>query len=267
MISKTKIVGILNITPDSFSGDTGYFSADEIADKAFEMSEQGADIIDIGAESTRPNATEISDYEEILRLIPVLKKLKERNFKTPISIDTRKFEVAKKAMETIDVAYLNDVSGFSDKRMIDLLKQYNCKAIFMHSLTVPVDKNINIPESENIISFLENWAFDKIKVFEKHGVSKDNLIFDAGIGFGKTAKQSLEIIKNISAFKNLEIEVLVGHSEKSFLSLFTNEPAGKRNIETQLISSFLIQNNIDYIRVHNVSDAVKNRKVSNTLKQ
>jgi len=227
---------------------------EEAVENAFKLEEAGADVIDIGAESTRPGAAEISDYEEILRLIPVLKKLRENKFSLPISIDTRKFNVAKKACE-YGIEYLNDVSGFADERMIELVKTHSLKAVFMHSLTLPVDKGVVIGENEDVVLFLKRWAIKKIKQFEQRGVSRNNLIFDPGIGFGKTAIHSLEIIRRINEFEELGVKILAGHSEKSFLKLFTNEPAGKRNVETNAITFFLAANKVDYVRVHNVQEA------------
>lgn len=257
-----KIVGILNITPDSFSDGGKYFNPLDAVERAFEMAEEGADIIDVGAESTRPGAEILSDYEEVLRVTPVIKELKKQNFKLPISLDTHKFNVAKKACD-MGVDIINDVSGFKDEKMIKLVKEYDVKAIFMHSLTVPAQKNVTIDENKDVIEVLNGWRKEKIEVFEQHGVSKNQLIFDPGLGFGKTIKQNLDIIKRVNELKNNDdCELLIGHSEKSFLSKFTNLPAGKRNIETQAVNAFLHSKNVDYIRVHNIKDAVRTLRVT-----
>lgn len=264
MKQQTKILGIINITPDSFSDGGLSFTPKEAAEKAVELAKSGADIIDLGAESTRPGADEISDYEEILRLIPVIKELKSLNFETPISVDTRKFNVAKKACE-LGIDYLNDVSGFNDERMIDLVRQHDIKAIFMHSLSIPADKNLVIDEREDVVLFLKKWATEKIDRFISSGIKKDRLIFDPGIGFGKTSKQSFEIIKRIDEFRELGVDMLIGHSEKSFLTLFTDKPAGKRNIETNAVTYFLAQKNVEYIRVHNAEEAKRTMKIAQDL--
>lgn len=259
-----KIFGILNVTPDSFS-DGGKFNSVESAYKKLEsLASEGADIIDIGAESTRPDAKTLSPDEEWQRLKPVLEIIKKENVKTPISIDSRNHETLAKALDC-GISYVNDVSGLQDEKIISLIKKYDVKAIFMHSLTIPADKNINIPENEDAVPLLKIWAKNKIENLIKSGVKGKALIFDPGIGFSKTAKQSFEIIKRISEFNDLNIPILVGHSEKSFLSLFTDKPAGERNIETNVITSYLASKNVDYIRVHNVSEAKRAIKISSEL--
>lgn len=260
-----KIVGILNITPDSFSDGGKYFNPLDAVERAFEIAEEGADIIDIGAESTRPGAETLSDYEEVLRVTPVIKELKKQNFKLPISLDSFKFNVAKKACD-MGIDIINDVNGFKDEGMIKLVKEYGIKAIFMHSLTVPTQRDVTINESEDVIEVLNDWKKERIEVFEQNGVSKNQLIFDPGLGFGKTITQNLEIIKRVNELKNNDdCELLIGHSEKSFLSQFTKLPAGKRNIETQTINTFLHTKNVDYIRVHNVKDTVRTLRVAMEL--
>lgn len=259
-MSETRIFGILNLTPDSFS-DGGKYDA-YLRLKQFII--EGVDVIDVGAESTRPDAQIISPEEEWNRLKPIFEFIKKENIKTPISLDSRNSETIERALD-YGVSYINDVSGLENEKIISLVKKYDLKAIFMHSLTIPADKNVNIPESEDIILFLKNWASVKIEALKKFGVKGEALVFDPGIGFGKTAKQSLEIIKRIDELKELGIPLLIGHSEKSFFSLFTDKKAGERNVETNVVTSYLASKNIDYIRVHNVAEAKRAINISSVL--
>lgn len=257
----TKIQAVLNLTPDSFSDGGKYPSIDQIKYHIEDLIEDGVDIIDIGAESTRPNARTLSLEEEWERLEPTLSLIKNYNNNTKFSLDSRNPETQQKALDYgIDI--INDVTGFKSQEMISAGIRSE-KIIFMHSLTVPADKNIVISENEDVIKLLKNWAHEKIYQLEKSGIDKSKMIFDPGIGFGKNSAQSWNIIKHIDEFKSLDIEILVGHSEKSFLSLFTDLEAGERNIETLAVSAMLTLKNIDYIRVHDVKS---HRRLLNVLK-
>lgn len=267
----TKIVGILNITPDSFS-DGGRFDAASSAIKHLQkMLHDGADVIDIGAESTRPNATPINANEEWHRLekiLPLLievvtkynhdfvaKKKSLQNAQVEISIDTYHALTAKRACEA-GVKIINDVSGLIDDEIIEFIAQKNIKTIFMHSLSVPANPDIIVNPNLNVTQEILHWAFAKIKYLQKNGVKKQQLIFDPGLGFSKNAEQSLNIIKNITDFKILNLPIYVGHSKKSFLDALKidglSNDKESRAQKTQIISRYLIEKNVDYIRVHDV---------------
>jgi len=230
----TKIVGILNITPDSFS-DGGRF--DNIAgalNHLQQMLNEGADIIDIGAESTRPNATPITSLEEWARLekiLPLLieevkkfnqdfvaKKKSQQQNAVEISIDSYHASTAKSSYE-LGADIINDVSGLQNEEMIEFIAAKNIKTIFMHSLSVPANPDIIINRALNVTAEILKWAKEKILYLEKRGVKKSQLIFDPGVGFSKDSEQSLRIIKNIAAFKELGLPIYVGHSKKSFLDI------------------------------------------------
>jgi dihydropteroate synthase len=256
MTSKTKIVGILNVTPDSFSDGGNFFAPEHALNQAKKMIEEGAEVIDIGAESTRPNATPLTDAQEWERLLPILPSLikiaKENN--TQVSVDTRHPDTASKAIQ-LGVDWINDVSGCNDPQMIQLIKSNNVKLVVMHNLGVPVNPKIKIPDNENAVEVIFNWGKKKIAELINKGITQDKIIFDPGLGFGTTASQSLEIIKSINEFNKLNVPILVGHSRKSFLSLFTDKPFAERDLETSIVSAFLNSKNVDYIRVHNVRDS------------
>ncbi len=240
----------MNITPDSFSDGGKYNNRSSAKTQIEKMIVSGVDIIDIGAESTRPDAEILTLDEEWRRLKSVLEVIpKENNVR--FSLDSRNYETQLKAQEyNIDI--INDVTGFESNKMLDLAVHNNKEIIFMHSLTIPADKEITIPADEDVVEVLMKWAEEKIKYFKKQGLDKSQIIFDPGLGFGKTAQQSWEIIKRVDEFKKLGVKILIGHSEKSFLTLFTNKKAGERISETLTISSILLHKNIDYLRIHNV---------------
>lgn len=247
----TKIMGILNVTPDSFSDGGRYLDLKSAIRQLEIMIEQGADIIDIGGQSTRPNAKIISEDEEWRRVEPILKHIKNNKYNVEISVDSFNANIIKQSLD-LGIDYINDVNGLKDFEMLKIAAQSGKKVILMHSLTVPADKNITLAPNINVIKFLQKWLKQRVKELNKAGIKKDRIIFDAGIGFGKTSEQSLEIVKHIAEFKNFGIEILVGHSEKSFLSLFADKPAGQRNVETEIVSYLMAKEGVGYLRVHNV---------------
>ncbi len=248
-------VGIVNLTPDSFSSD-GILNQETIAWNHIQhLVNTGAEILDFGAEATGPNAKPISPDEEWDRLAPLLTKtLSEKDlfFIPPkISVDTRHAEVAEKALK-LGVDWINDVSGLNNSNMRHVINTYPCDIVFMHHLGIPTQKNYHLPLNQDPVPLIFQWAELRLAELEKSGIDPSRLIFDPGIGFGKTAEQSLEIIKNIDHFHKLGIRILVGHSRKSFLAQFTSHPAYKRDLETLLVSLQLAQHSIDYLRVHDV---------------
>lgn len=244
---KTKLVGILNITPDSFS-DGGKYNDIENFKNIFEIWEKEfVNIIDIGAESTRPSAKTLTYNEELDRLDLVFKYLKTKKFsyfKPKLSIDTYHYETAKKAIENgFDI--INDVNALKDERMIELIKDNkNIKYILTHSLMIPPKKEIIIKDIDDI----KRWFEDKIELLEKNNINKNQIIFDPGIGFGKTPSQTLKLIQNITEFQKYGFKLLFGHSRKSFMKIFNND-IETRDFET-LALSLGLSNKVDILRVH-----------------
>ena len=246
-MTKTKIVAILNLTPDSFS-DGGAYLCPEHALKAIEQFiADGADVIDIGAESTRPGATPLSYEEEWQRLEPVLKAL-PRNKGVEFSLDTRHAQTAQKAL-SYGIDWINDVSGFSDPAMLESVKHSDCKLVAMHSLSVPADKNILMSESADVAQEIIDFAEHRIAQMQAAGIVRGRIIFDPGIGFGKTAQQSWDIIDGIERFLKLGVPLLVGHSRKSFLVANIAE----RDTATLALSRTLAVKGVAYLRVHDVA--------------
>lgn len=245
MIKRPELVGIINITPDSFSDGGESFSPQDALNNILRLVDEGVDIIDIGAESTRPNATAITQEEEWARLEPTLSRL--TGFPIPISVDTRYAETAKKAL-ALGVRWINDVSGFADADMVAVVRDSNCNLVVMHSLSVPADKNVILPIDADPVELIISWAKTRIAELEKAGIKHERIIFDPGIGFGKNAEQSQKIIDGLAKFRELNVPILIGHSRKSFIQV----APGDKDDATIKISQFLAENGVDYLRVHNV---------------
>lgn len=248
--AKTKIVGILNITPDSFSDGGEFLDFDKAKAHLNYMIENGADIIDIGAESTRPNATPVSAETQIVRLLPLLKFIKSENINIPISVDTRSSEVAKACIGA-GASIINDVSGLVyDKNMAKIIAKTGVKVIIQHSQGTPENMQDN-PLYQNLIDEIYLDLKSKIKMAVLNGISVENIIADPGIGFGKTRIDNFEIIRRIEEFYGLGCEVMLGLSRKSLLNMPDAENELK-DIFTVALNTLAVEKKVDYIRVHNV---------------
>jgi dihydropteroate synthase len=267
-IDTPQLVGIVNVTPDSFSDGGQFLESEAAIQQCVALINSGAEIIDLGAESTRPNAANIDSETEWLRLEKILTQLlakKSQHVIPPkISIDTRHADVAKKAL-ALGVDWINDVSGLDDVIMRELIAEQACDVVFMHHLGIPVDKSIFLPLNEAADALVYHWAKQRLHELEQSGIARARLIFDVGVGYGKTAEQSLSLIKNIRIFHELGVRLLVGHSRKSFLSQFTHKPAVERDAETVALSLHLAKENVNYLRVHNVEVHARAFKVGKTV--
>ncbi len=254
---KTYIMGILNVTPDSFS-DGGDFTNVEIAVKhAKEMIEEGADIIDVGGESTRPGHKFVSAQEEIKRITPVIKVLKN-NIDVPISIDTYKSQVAEEALK-LGVDMVNDVWGLTyDEDMASVIGKYDASVCIMHNQEgTNYEKDI----MESIKDFLQN-SIDKAL---KAGVKKEKIVLDPGIGFGKTFEQNLEVLKRLNELKTLGYPILLGTSRKSVLgNIVGGEP--KERVEATVATTVCgIRDGVEIVRVHDVKENLQAAKIADKL--
>ncbi len=245
MPHKTKLVAIINVTPDSFSDGGQYASADAAVAAIAQATHDGADVIDIGAESTRPGAVPVSLEEECRRLQPVLESLK-RFRGVLFSLDTRHGETVKRALP-YGIDWINDVSGFASIDMVQAVAASDCKLVVMHSLSVPADKSVVLPPDCDPVHELLAFAKARFAALEQSGIARTRLLFDPGIGFGKTPEQSIEILKRAEEFAVLGVPVFIGHSRKSFLGQPEN-----RDAATLAVSRTLAAKGVDYLRVHNV---------------
>jgi 2-amino-4-hydroxy-6-hydroxymethyldihydropteridine diphosphokinase/dihydropteroate synthase len=248
------LMKILNITPDSFSGD-GILKTKEEVTKIFQMWPSSSfQVLDLGAESTRPGASEVSVEEEWRRLEQVLASIepfvKDRFLKPKISVDTRRAAVAERALRW-GVEIVNDVSGLADPQMLAVLKKFKCDYVLMHSLSVPANPQVHINKKLDPTKEVLKFFKTKLNFLKKNKISLDRIILDPGIGFGKTAEQSFELMMNLAEFQKLGCRVLVGHSRKSFLGTISKTEAKDRDPQTLGVSFYLLQKGVDILRVHN----------------
>jgi len=263
---KTYIMGILNVTPDSFSDGGQYFDKSAAIKRAIQMVEDGADIIDIGGESTRPGSQPLAIEEELRRTLPVIEAL-TKEIDIPISIDTYKSEVAKRALDA-GAAMVNDISGLRfDPEMPKVVSAYKVPVVIMHIKGLPKDMQKN-PVYEALIPEIMDYLRDNIRSAKESGIAEDMIIIDPGIGFGKTFEHNLEIIHNLYNFTLLEKPVLVGLSRKAFIGKILGDvPAGERLEGTAAATAISIINGANIIRVHDVKEMVKVAKVANAVKK
>ncbi len=248
----TRIMGIINVTPDSFS-DGGHFASTEAAlAQAERLIDDGADILDIGGESTRPFAEPVAAEEELQRVIPVIRGIRQKH-SIPISIDTSKATVAREALDA-GADIINDISALQkDPEMISLVKETTIPVIIMHMQGNPTDMQIS-PEYQDVTEDIIGFFKERIGWIKENGVAVDRLIIDPGIGFGKTLQHNLSILKNIKKFSTLGCPVLLGHSRKRFLGDITDTVIEKeRDLATAVVSALCCTENIAIIRVHDVA--------------
>ncbi len=247
-----RIMGIINVTPDSFSDGGHFASTDTALAQADRLIDEGADILDIGGESTRPFAEPVDAEEELQRVIPVIRGIRKRH-SIPISIDTSKASVARKALEA-GADIINDISALQkDPEMISLVKETTVPLIIMHMQGKPADMQVN-PEYQNVTDDILDFFKERIDWIKENGVAVSRLIIDPGIGFGKTLQHNLSILKNLKKISALGVPVLLGHSRKRFLGDITDTVVEKeRDLATAVVSALCYRENIAIIRVHDVT--------------
>lgn len=247
MISRrrTKLVGILNLTTNSFSDGGMYNDFEKAKEHLLELISDGADIIDIGAESTKPYSSPVSQKKQLEKLLPIIDFAKN---KTTISIDTRSAIVAEECINA-GANIINDVSGFDyDEKMVDVIAKHNIPIIIQHSQGTPETMQ-NSPHYNNLIEDI--FLNLKKKIDFAHSKNIKNIIIDPGIGFGKTKEDNFEIIKRIEEFQSLNCPIMLGISRKSLLDMPNADNLAK-DIYTTAINALAIERNVDYIRVHNI---------------
>ena len=248
--AETKIMGILNLTDNSFSDGGKYLDSEIACEHLFEMIAEGADIIDIGAESTKPYSMAVSADIQLGRILPVLEFVKSNNIKTPLSIDTRSAVVAEECIKN-GAAVINDVSGLTyDDKMAYIVAKYGVKVVIQHSKGTP-DVMQNNPVYENLMDEIYRDLKQKTDYAISCGIQKDNIIIDPGIGFGKTREDNFEIIKRIQELYGIGCPVLLGVSRKSLLNM-PDEDNVTKDIFTVALNTLALEKKVDIIRVHNV---------------
>jgi 2-amino-4-hydroxy-6-hydroxymethyldihydropteridine diphosphokinase/dihydropteroate synthase len=250
-----ELVGILNVTPDSFShGDPG-LDEGRIHDRALQLIRDGASVIDVGAESTRPGATLVTSTEEISRLeraTDALTRLK-RQHAIEISLDSRHPETVEWALERGLADWVNDVEGFTHPGMIELAARSDAKLVVMHSLGVPPAHDVTLDPAIDPVEKLLIWGRDRIRTLAQHRIAPSRIVIDPGIGFGKTAAQNVTIVAKSRELARLNVALLLGYSRKRFMDPEGAIPAADRDLETAIMTSRLGTSCVDYLRVHSPS--------------
>ena len=248
---KTLVMGIVNVTPDSFSDGGKFFSPEVAISHASKLITQGANIIDIGGESTRPGAEQVSESEELKRVIPVIEKIRTDNPTILISIDTTKASVAKHAVEA-GANIINDVSGLSfDNNMISVVESFNIPVVIMHMKGNPQNMQLN-PDYKDIVNEILDFFKIKIKTAIQSGINRSMIILDPGIGFGKTVEHNFQLLSRLNEFNVLELPIMIGPSRKSFIGITLDLPPEDRVEGTAAAVSAGVMNGASIVRVHDV---------------
>ncbi|HKS65880.1 MAG TPA: dihydropteroate synthase [Candidatus Acidoferrales bacterium] len=261
---RTLIMGVLNVTPDSFSDGGLHYDADAAVERAFEIERQGADILDIGAESTRPGSQGISAGEELRRLLPVLTQLRGK-LKIPISVDTSKAEVAKAAVEA-GAEIVNDVTGLrNDARVAEIVRSRKLALVLMHMRGVPRTMQKQ-PFARDVMRDVTTGLRRSIAAARREGVSKSQIVIDPGIGFGKSYPQNYEVLARLRELARLGYPVLIGTSRKTFIGrALDGAPAVNRAWGTAATVAASIVGGAHIVRVHDVAEMVQAARVTDAI--
>jgi dihydropteroate synthase len=266
-------MGILNVTPDSFSDGGLFFSCDAAVAHGEKLAEDGADIIDIGGESTRPFSEPVSIEEEGRRVLPVIEKLAKR-VSIPVSIDTTKAVIAREAIES-GASIINDISAmYSDPDIMGVAEEYRVPVVIMHMKGTPKTMQVS-PHYDDLIKEIKEFFEKAINRAEKNGISRSKIIIDPGIGFGKTVEHNLLIIKHIDKFKTLGSPILIGPSRKSFIrNILEGGLNGDTRLEmteletgTQASIAAAVLNGANIVRVHDVARARSTLEIIDSIKK
>ncbi|MEW5842528.1 MAG: dihydropteroate synthase [Bacteroidota bacterium] len=261
-LDKAHVVGILNVTPDSFSDGGKFFEKDAAVSHGLKLLEDGAEILDIGGESSRPGSEPIAEEEELRRVVPVVEEILKQNPKAIISIDTTKAKVAEECL-LLGAKIVNDISSFSiDSKMIDIVKRYNATVILMHMKGNPKTMQEN-PYYDDVVSEVFDYLIEKVEMAKKHGIK--NIIVDPGIGFGKRLTDNYELLKRLNEFKAIGHPILTGLSNKSFLGKALEINVEERIVPTVITETVAIKNGARFIRTHNVKQAIFAAKLNSFI--
>ncbi len=260
---ETIIMGIINVTPDSFSDGGEFFDKEKAIERGIEMEEEGAHIIDVGGESSRPGAESISEEEERRRVIPVIKGLREK-IKCLISIDTYKARIAEEAIDN-GADIVNDISGLRfDPEMVNVLKRKDVPVVIMHMKGTPKTMQIS-PYYEDVTKEIKDFFIERLDALAKNRIDSERIILDPGIGFGKRQEDNEKIIANLDKFHELNRPLLLGVSRKSFIGNILNLPS-KERLEGSISSGIIgVINGAHILRVHDVREFVRAIKVADQI--
>ena len=256
------VMGILNVTPDSFSDGGNYLDKDKAVDYAIEMIEAGADIIDVGGESTRPGSESVIESEELNRVIPVITEILKKKRDAVISIDTTKTKIAEEALKC-GALIVNDISGGTfDNNIFNVVKDFNAAMVLMHMKGNPKTMQ-NSPEYVDVVSEVYDYLANQVEIASGIGIKK--IIIDPGIGFGKRVEDNLTLIERLNDFRSLGFPLLIGLSRKSFIGNILNLPIEDRDDVTNALNSMALSKGARIIRTHNVKQAFQTCKIYNRI--
>jgi len=258
------VMGVLNVTPDSFSDGGPFFDTDKAIAHGVKMAADGAAIIDIGGESTRPGSAPVVTAEQIRRVVPVIKALAKK-INVPISIDTCNVEVAKAALEA-GAAMINDITAFSDERMGELAAEQQVPVVLMHMQGTPATMQAE-PRYDDVVTEVRQFLLERAERAEQFGILRGRIFIDPGIGFGKTLEHNLLLLRSIDKFVATGYRVLIGTSRKSFIGKLTGkENASDRIFGTAASVALCVAAGVSIVRVHDVAEMIDVVKVANKLK-
>ena len=263
--SRTHVMGVINVTPDSFSDGGEFFEKERAVDQALHFAADGADLIDIGGESTRPYSKGISAEEEMNRVIPVIEALK-KELTLPISIDTLKSQVAREALRC-GASMVNDISALrSDPGMASVVADAGVPVILMHMKGTPADMQAH-PTYDDVAAEIIDFLRKAIDQAVSWGIRRERIIVDPGIGFGKTFDHNLEILRELGRFQCLDAPILVGSSRKAFIGRILDKKVHERDTVTMATVAAAVMNGAHIVRVHNVKQAVETVRVIDAIKR
>jgi dihydropteroate synthase len=264
ILDRTQVMGIVNVTPDSFSDGGLCFGVDKAFNRALQMVEYGVDMIDVGGESTRPFSDPVSESEELKRVIPVIERLSDE-LRVPISVDTRRPNVASRALKS-GAVMVNDISGLRNPAMISAVANACVPVVLMHMRGEPKTMQEDI-HYDDVVGDIMTTLIRNISAAIEAGMDPENIIIDPGIGFGKTTDNNLEIIRRLYEFRCMGHPIMVGPSRKNFIGKILDLPVAERLEGTLVASVASIINGADIIRVHDVKEAVRAAKMADSLKR
>ncbi len=257
------VMGVLNITPDSFSDGGQFFDTNKAIGHGLKMAADGAAIIDVGGESTRPNSEPVSAEQQIKRVVPVIEALAKK-INVPISIDTYNFEVAKAALNA-GAAMVNDITALSNKQLGKLVAEQQVPIVLMHMQGTPATMQAE-PKYEDVVAEVHQFLLERAKKAQGFGIAKDRIFIDPGIGFGKTLEHNLLLLRNIDRFAASSYRVCIGTSRKSFIGQITSkENPAERIFGTAATVALCVAAGVSIVRVHDVAEMVDVVKVSRAI--
>jgi dihydropteroate synthase len=252
---RTLVMGIVNVTPDSFSDGGSYASVDDAVKHATQMVADGADLLDVGGESTRPGSEVVSSEEEMHRVVPVIRRLADEHPNVPVSVDTRKSDVARAALQA-GATIVNDVSAGGDPSMFATVAETGAGMVLMHMKGEPKTMQDD-PTYYDVVAEVRGFLGERIEAAQSAGIDLQHLCVDPGIGFGKTLDHNLAILHEIRAFHHLRVPLLVGPSRKRFIGTLTGAEVDDRIEGTAGVVAWCAAERVDVVRVHDVKEMTR----------